>query len=423
MLDRLRARLIAVTMLSLSLVLLVILGGINLMSYRQTVSDADALLALLADYGGAFPTLPREDSAGERRDAPGRPDGESLLRKRGFSDETPYETRFFSVLLGEEGQVLGVDTVRIAAVDESTATDYARSVLETGDAKGFFSGYRFLCSAEGDATRVIFLDCGRSLSTLRTVLLASVVLALLGLFAVLALLMLFSPRIVRPMVEGYEKQRRFITDAGHELKTPLTIIGADADLLELEMGENEWLSDIRAQVTRLTGLTQDLIYLSRMDEAQPRLSRIEFPLSDVTEEVAQSFQAPARAQGKTLDMHITPLLSFTGDEKALRQLVSLLMDNAVKYSPPGAAIRVSLAREGRFLRLCVSNPTEKPLTHEQLHHLFDRFYRADASRASETGGYGLGMSIARSIVTAHKGRIRAESPTPDALTVTVTLPG
>ena len=138
MLDRLRARLIAVTMLSLSLVLLVILGGINLMSYRQTVSDADALLALLADYGGAFPMPPREGGAPDRRDAPERPAAESILRKRGFTDETPYETRFFSVLLGGQGQVLGVDTGRIAAVDEEAAAGYALSVLEAGGKKGFF---------------------------------------------------------------------------------------------------------------------------------------------------------------------------------------------------------------------------------------------------------------------------------------------
>ena len=142
------------------------------------------------------------------------------------------------MLLGGQGQVLGVDTGRIAAVDEEAAAGYALSLLEAGSKKGFFSGYRFLCSAEGDATRVIFLDCGRSLSALRTVLLASVALALLGLLAVFALLMLFSPRILRPLTEGYEKQRRFITDAGHELKTPLTIIGADADLLDPELGEN-----------------------------------------------------------------------------------------------------------------------------------------------------------------------------------------
>ena len=159
-----------------------------------------------------------------------------------------------------------------------------------------------------------------------------------------------------------------------------------------------------------------------MDEAQPRLQRIEFPFSDMAEEVAQSFQAPARAQDKTLALDIAPMLSFTGDEKALRQLVSILLDNAVKYAPAGSVIDVSLAREGRFLRLAVCNPVERPLTGEQLSHLFDRFYRADASRASETGGYGLGMSIARSIVSAHRGKIRAECPDGDALRVTVTLP-
>lgn len=269
---------------------------------------------------------------------------------------------------------------------------------------------------------MIFLDCGRSLSGLRTVLAASVALSTLGLLAVLALLAVFSRRIVRPLAESYEKQRRFITDAGHELKTPLTIIGADADLLALELGENEWLADIRSQVIRLTGLTQDLIYLSRMDEAQPQLQRIEFPFSDVAEEAAQSFQGPALAQGKALELHIQPLLSYTGDEKSLRQLISILLDNAVKYSPAGAAISISLKREGRCLRLCVANPTAQPISSEQLAHLFDRFYRVDSSRASETGGYGLGMSIAQSIASAHKGKIRAESPEKDMLAVTVTLP-
>ena len=423
MIQRLRIRLIAVTMLSLSLVLLVILGGVNLMSYRKTISDADMILELLADNEGAFPLRMRIDDTLPRKERAGSPLAEdSLLRKRGFSDETPYETRFFSVLLDRDGQVLGADVGKIAAVDEAMAASYAQAVLSGGQSRGLMDSYRFLCSTEAAGTRVIFLDCGRSLSGLRTVLAASIALALLGLLAVLALLAIFSGRIVRPMAESYEKQRRFITDAGHELKTPLTIIGADADLLELELGENEWLSDIRTQVVRLTGLTQDLIYLSRMDEAQPRLQRIEFPLSDVAEEVAQSFQGPALAQGKALALDIHPLLSYTGDEKSLRQLISILLDNAVKYSPAGASIRVSLRREGRSLRLCVANPTEQAISRKQLDHLFDRFYRVDSSRASETGGYGLGMSIAQSIAAAHKGKIRAESPEESTLAVTVTLP-
>ena len=423
MIKRLRIRLIAVTMLSLSLVLLVILGGVNLMSYRKTVSDTDMILELLAANEGAFPQRMRMDDPLPRR---GRADSpmaeEGLLRKRGFSDETPYESRFFSVLLDRDGQVLGADVGKIAAVDESMAATYAQAVLSVGQSRGFMDSYRFLCSAEANSTRVIFLDCGRSLSGLRTVLAASVALATLGLLAVLALLAVFSRRIVHPLAESYEKQQRFITDAGHELKTPLTIIGADADLLELELGENEWLADIRSQVIRLTGLTQDLIYLSRMDEAQPQLQRIEFPLSDVAEEVAQSFQGPALAQGKALELHIQPLLSYTGDEKSLRQLISILLDNAVKYSPSGAAISISLKREGRCLRLCVANPTAQPINNEQLAHLFDRFYRVDSSRASETGGYGLGLSIAQSIASAHKGKIRAESPEKDMLAMTITLP-
>ena len=423
MIKRLRIRLIAVTMLSLSLVLLVILGGVNLMNYRKTVSDADMILELLAANEGAFPQRMRMDDPLPRRERADSPmTEEGLLRKRGFSDETPYESRFFSVLLDRDGQVLGADVGKIAAVDESMAAAYAQAVLSVGQSRGFMDSYRFLCSSEANGTRVIFLDCGRSLSGLRTVLAASVALATLGLLAVLALLAVFSRRIVHPLAESYEKQRRFITDAGHELKTPLTIIGADADLLELELGENEWLADIRSQVIRLTGLTQDLIYLSRMDEAQPQLQRIEFPLSDVAEEVAQSFQGPTLAQGKALELHIQPLLSYTGDEKSLRQLISILLDNAVKYSPSGAAISISLKREGRCLRLCVANPTAQPISDEQLAHLFDRFYRVDSSRASETGGYGLGLSIAQSIASAHKGKIRAESPEKDMLAMTVTLP-
>ena len=325
-----------------------------------------------------------------------------------------------AVLAGKA--MLGTDTGMIAAVDQSTAAEYAREVGGSGRSCGFLGDYRFICSGEAGGERVIFLDCGRSLSNFRAVLLASISISLLGLLAVLLLLLLFSRRIVTPVAESYEKQRRFITDAGHEIKTPLTIIGADADLLELDWGENEWLTDIKRQTQRLTGLTNDLIELSRMDEERPQLSCIEFPLSDVTEEVVQSFQGPAKAKKKELVMEIQPLLSFTGDENALRQLVSILMDNAVKYSPEGGRISAALEKEGRFVKLTVSNTTAQPVEKEQLNRLFDRFYRADPSRSQATGGYGLGMSIARSIVVAHRGKIQAISPGENTLSVLVSLP-
>ena len=424
MIQKLRFKFIFASMLSLILVLFVILSGINWMSYRKIVSDADAILSVLASNQGDFPKkmlLPEDGTA--RKDTPkngGMADG--MLRKHDFSDETPYESRFFSVLLDETGAVVSMDTGKIAAVDQATAAEYAQAVYRAGQSKGFWKNYRFVSSAETEGVRVIFLDCGRSISGFHTVLLASVSISLMGLLAVLVLLVIFSGRIIAPVAESHEKQRRFITDAGHEFKTPLTIIGADADLLELDCGENEWLTDIKSQVKRLTGLTNDLIFLSRMDEEWPQFQHIEFSLSDVTEEVVQSFQGPAKAQNKELVLEIQPMLSLTGDEKAIRQLVSILMDNAVKYSPEGGTIAARLEKESRALKLTVSNTTVQPVEKDQLNRLFDRFYRMDPSRNSATGGYGLGMSIAQSIVAVHKGRIRAESPAEQVLTVSVTLP-
>ena len=424
MIKKLRIKFISASILSLAVVLFVIIGGINAMSYRKVVSDADAILSVLASNQGMFPqkTPQAEDGPPKMEPPQSDPVDNGTLHKRGFSDETPYESRFFSVLLDENGQVLSTDTGKIAAVDQTTAVEYAQQVWTSERSSGFWEQYRFLRSTENGGVRLIFLDCGRSLSSSKTVLLASVSISLLGLMTVLVLLMLLSRRIVTPAAESYEKQRRFITDAGHEIKTPLTIIGADADLLELECGESEWLSDIKRQVTRLTGLTNDLICLSRMDEERPQLQRVEFSLSDVTEDVVQSFQGPIKSQEKALQMDIRPLLSFHGDEKAIRQLVSILMDNAVKYSPEGGRIAVRLEQESRSLKLSISNTTVHPVEKDQLNRLFDRFYRMDQSRNSSTGGYGLGMSIAQSIVAVHKGKIRAECPRENVLVISVTLP-
>ena len=413
MIKRLRRKLIVACMVSLAIVLTVILGGVNLMSYHKVVSDADTVLALLDDNGGAFPKNPgrqQEPSVGDIL-----PDDEPVGKRNPFgqrvmSPETPYESRFFSVLLGEDGQVLRIDTGQIAAVDEEEAVVYAQNVFDSGRSSGFSGDYRYLLCEDTQGSLIIFLDCGRSLSSFRMTLLASVLLALLGLLSVLVLLLFLSKRIVRPVAESYEKQKQFITDAGHELKTPMTIISADADLAEMECGENQWISDIRRQAQRLTGLTNDLIYLSRMEEEQPRLQLIDFPLSDVTEEMARSFQALARSQEKELSLHIQPMLSFMGDEKAIRQLLSILLDNALKYSPAGGRLELGLEKQGKTIVLTLSNPSAQPIEQDKLSHLFDRFYRTDQSRSSQTGGYGLGLSIAKSIVLAHKGKIRAESP-------------
>ena len=312
MIKKLRAKLILACMFSLAVVLLVILGGVNLMSYQKVVSDADTVLALLAANNGAFPQAPRPPGWGDFV-PPGAPEGKpNFFSPRAMSPETPYESRFFSVLLGEDGQVLETNTLQIAAVDEEQAADYAQRAAAAGRTSGFLGNYRYLIQSESGGVRIIFLDCGRSLSSFRTTLLASVSLAVLGLAAVLFLLLILSRRIVRPMAESYAKQRQFITDAGHELKTPMTIISADADLAEMECGENQWLTDIRRQAQRLTALTNDLIYLSRMEEEQPQLQYIDFPISDVVEEMPSPLPPPPAARTRSSRYRCSPCSPSTG---------------------------------------------------------------------------------------------------------------
>ena len=222
---------------------------------------------------------------------------------------------------------------------------------------------------------------------------------------VLILMILLSKHIVKPFSENYEKQKRFITDAGHEIKTPITIINADTEVLEMDTGPNEWINDIRVQTERLSHLTKDLIYLAKMEEGDTRTQMIDFPLSEVISETAASFQAIARTDSKQFAINIEPRISFYGDEENIRRLASILLDNALKYSDEKGCIQFNLEKKGKHIQLTAANTTRDKLDKEQLSHLFDRFYRMDASRNSETGGYGIGLSIAQAIVQMHKGKI------------------
>lgn len=396
MIKKLRKKLIAVSMLSLFLVLLVIMGIVNVLNYCQIVSQADTTLQILAENDGKFP----------RKEMQQPPEEPSSFSHGALSAELPYESRYFSVLFTGDGSVSSVDTGKIAAVDTQSAVDLAQAVLAGNRQKGFTQGYRYVLQTDAQGTRVIFLDCGRSLSTFYTFLLGSCGISALGLLAVFVLIILFSGRLIRPVSQSYAKQKQFITNAGHELKTPLTGIQADAAVLEMELGQNEWLQDIQAQTKRLSSLANDLILLSRMEEDQPQLCMIDFPLSDLAEETAQSFQLLAKAQNKSFVVEVQPLLTVCGDENTLRQLLSVLLDNALKYSPPGGAVRLQLQKQGRSAALIVEN-TVAQMPQGDLNKLFDRFYRGDLSHNSQTGGYGLGLPIAAAIVKAHRGRIAA----------------
>jgi len=408
MIRKMQKKFILLTMTALLLVLIVIIGAINVINYRTMINEADQILNILSENRGAFPM---EDDKHMKKDLPPE-----------MSPETPYESRFFSVLLdSDDGSVIQMETSRIIAVDSEQAAGYAQEVYAKGAARGSLRDFRYVIRDDGQAAHIVFLDCGRSLDSFHSFLRASILIALAGFLIVSALIIYFSGRIIRPVSESYEKQKRFITDAGHEIKTPLTIISADVDVMKMESGDSEWLDDIQCQVRKLASLTDDLVYLSRMEENPDGMPMTEIPLSSVISESAGDFEMMAQAGGKELICDIEPALCMKGNKKAISQLVSILMDNAIKYSPEGGTVHLTLKRQNRDLILSVANTASTVFSKDDLSRIFDRFYRMDQSRNSETGGHGIGLSIAKAIVENHKGKIQAVSPQEKMLEIRATF--
>lgn len=419
MIKNIKRKLIIISIASLFSVLFIIMSVIGTVNYQKIVKNADEIIYIISENGGSFPGHMDMKEKNEEKGLP----GEKNISVRGLdiSPEMPYETRYFTVVIGDDGEISTVNTGKIAAVDTSAAAEYADRAVKSGKNEGFEDKYRYNIRNTSDGKQVVFLDCRRDIDTFISFIITGVMVSVIGIAAVLVMVILLSNRIVKPFSENYEKQKRFITDAGHELKTPLTIIDADTEVVKMDIGENEWLNDIQNQTKRLADITEKLIILSKMEEDNNDNIKIEFLLSDLIEEETAAFKALARTQNKELSTDIEKMVAFYGDEKTFRRLIDILLDNAVKYSEKNGKINVSLAKHKNFIIIEVTNTTEY-ISRKNTDKLFDRFYRTDESRNSKTGGYGLGLSIAAAITTSYKGRITAETKDEKSLKITVKLP-
>lgn len=419
MIKELKRKFVLISLSAVALVLMIIIGSINIVNYRDIVVKAEYILDVLAYGGGKFPDEPKEDDSADET----TPVSESAqIFETDENMEMQYERRFFTVtFISDTELVINLD--KIAAVDTETAVRYAFELNSKGRNKGFKGYYRYMKTSvitdSGEKDMYIFLDCNRELLTFYNFLFTSITVSVIGLLLVLMLLIVFSKFAIKPIAESYEKQKRFITDASHELKTPLTIISANADILEIEQGNSEWIDSIRNQVMRLKDFTDKLVLLAKMDEEGAPLNKIAFSLSDLVKSTAENFRASIDAGHKTLACDIDNDINYFGDEEMIKVLADVLIDNAVKYSNDGGTIHISLKADYSNCIFTVYN-TADHIDVDKLDMIFERFYRLDESRNSGTGGHGIGMSAAKAIVTAHGGTITADSDG-KSMTITVSL--
>lgn len=393
MLSKMRRRFIASAMAAMGAVTLVLLVAVNLWNYNITTDKLDETIDALVTtgqepYSGSSNfTLP--DIFG------------------GDSPETKYMTRYFAVVYDADGDALRVFSDYIATVSAQQALYYASDVLSSGHAQGYYGDYRYCVKSGPSASAVIFLNASPEQQSMKTLLTVSLIVAAVSLLAGFALVALFSKKAIAPYVRNMELQKQFITDAGHELKTPLTSISTSADVLKMENGDNEWIDNIQKQTVRMSKLVKNLVTLSRLDEGVPLPDRTEFSLSDAAWEAAEPFEMRARAQGKSFTQSISPELAMKGDMAAVQQLISILLDNAFKYSDDGGQIRLSVYPQHKNNIIEVYN-TCPPDSLGDIDRFFDRFYRADSSRRYD-GGTGIGLAIAKATAQALGGSISAET--------------
>ena len=395
MLKKLQIKFIGIAMFALgSLMIIQVLTVNGISIYQRDLKIKDTLQIITAN-NGALPHSYSQDDLD---------DFFSPFGKFQITVETPYSTRYFVVEM-KKNVVTKISTDNIAAVDDKEAFEYASQVYQNEPGYGTIDVYRYLYTQEGDRSMIVFIDFQNETQEAAVLFTISSTVSVVTLVFLLVIIYLLSKNALRPVAESIHKQKQFITDAGHELKTPLAIISADAEVLEMCEGENEWLTSIKNQTRRMNVLVKNLVDLTKLNEAQTS-EKSNFNLSQAVLETASDFESRATVNEQNLIFSVSPDIKYYGSETEIRQLISILCDNAIKYTNTGGTIKIALYKSGKSIYLDVFNTTDyvDPST---VSKLFDRFYRADDSRSRNTGGYGIGLSIAKAIVSRHKGKIKA----------------
>lgn len=368
-------------------------------AYRNR--QADQITAMISENNGTVPQL--KDYKQQQKNS------QAFERYfNNYNEDSSYRTRFFRIFLDEDKKVTNVNMDHIAAVDEKKAVRMTKMAMLRRGKVGLVGSYRYRKEyKDGQVRSIIFLDCKENQSFYHLAVTITITVSTLLTCLITVIFAIASKRAVRPFEINSNRQKQFITDASHELKTPLAIISANAEVLQYKGDGNEWTQNIIDQTKHMGKLINQLLVLAKLDEVQEKSEKQEADLKLLLEETIEPFEEVATQKKVTLKLHLEEGVTIRVNREQIAQLVSILIENAAKYVNDGGKIVWRLTKTQHGAVLVVKNTTEKELPDTK--RMFDRFYRSDSSRSSKTGGQGIGLSIAKKIVDSHKGSITAKA--------------
>lgn len=399
MIYKLQRKFINICILAFLTVFMLTFATVYLFTYTYAVSTSDNFADLILNNDEKFPSYHAYNEHAEF------PHIHSLFRPD-INAETEFTTRFFILHFNENGQHVSSNTESIAGITAEEAIEYGKDALASQKERGWLHGYRYKTEIEDHGATVIFINNDLLSTMLSLILKAAAAFLLVGGTVFLIIVIIFSKRAVQPVADSYAKQKQFITNANHELKTPLTLILTNTDILESDFGKNEWLDDIRCEGEQMTQLINQMIYLARMDETPAAAAKEPVNLTQLAADLHHEFRSLLEQKQLSMTLELNEPVVVTGDFSEFRQLFSVLMENAIKHCDPNGHISVSL-RLDKHPVFSIEN-TYAAVSDLDLHSLFERFYRADRARTSGSG-FGIGLAIAKSIADKYNAAIRAEN--------------
>ena len=390
-------------MISIIVVLMAIIGTITLINYNKTVDNIDKVLTVLVDNGGKFNNLDFGDDNLKNTDGDNNKDNLNHQKDHGeFTKETPYWTRFFSVKFTNSNPDPAVDTSMIASVSKEEAIDMAKETIDSNSMIGFYGAYRYKVKIADDFKLVVFVDCTKEMRSIRYFVFTGTWISLVGIIAVFIIVFIFSKMVFNPVKRTYDKQKRFVTNAAHELKTPLTIISANNELIDAQYNSLDETQAIDKQVKKLTIMINNLTLLSKLDEEDKNVDLKEkVDLTKLSNDLIGPFKVIFESRNIKFNFFVDDNCYIKGNTNLISQLLSLLIDNANKYALTYINFEVRFV--GKGVELKTSNDADIDEKNPNL--LLERFYRNDKAKGKIEGS-GIGLSVVNEIVKLHKGTIK-----------------